>query len=382
MDEPFLYQKSGRYFAQIADGLEELGAGELSELGASEISPIYRGIYFEADKPVLYGINYRSRLITRVLAPLITFDCHSVKYLQKTAKSIRWQDIFPLEKTFAVFATVSHSSIRHSQYAALCLKDAIVDSFREHCGKRPNVETRDPDLWFNLHIEKNRATISIDTSGGSLHRRGYRSQSVEVPIQETVAAAILRLSGWDGSSPLYDPMCGSGTLVCEALMSYCRMPAATLRKRFGFEMLPDFDRKIWQRVKTEADQQMQALPEGLISASDLSDQAVSITKNNLSSLRHHQGVTVKTADFRNIPELENRMIVCNPPYGLRIGKGADLDNFYKDLGDFMKQRCRGSSAYIYFGKREFIKRVGLKPSWKKPLKNGGLDGRLVKYELY
>ncbi len=219
MDEPFLYQKTGRYFAQIADGLEELGADELSELGASEISPIYRGIYFQAGSAVLYGINYRSRLITRVLAPLITFDCHSAKYLQKTAMSIRWQDIFPLEKTFAVFATVSHSTIRHSQYAALCLKDAIVDTFREHCGKRPNVKTPDPDLWINLHIEKNRATISIDTSGGSLHRRGYRSQSVDAPIQETVAAAILRLSGWDGSSPLYDPMCGSGTLVCEALMS-------------------------------------------------------------------------------------------------------------------------------------------------------------------
>jgi putative N6-adenine-specific DNA methylase len=382
MDESFLYQKTGRYFAQIADGMEELGADELSELGASGISPIYRGIYFEADKAVLYGINYRSRLITRVLAPLITFDCHSAKYLQKTARSIRWPDLFPLEKTFAVFATVSHSTIRHSQYAALCLKDAIVDSFREHCGKRPNVETRDPDLWFNLHIEKNRATISIDTSGGSLHRRGYRSESVEAPIQETVAAAVLRLSGWDGSSPFYDPMCGSGTLVCEALMSYCRIPAAYLRKRFGFKFLPDFDKKVWQRVKAEADQKMQALPEGLISASDLSVQAVSTTKNNLSALRYHQGVTVKTADFRNIPELENRLIVCNPPYGLRIGKGADLDNFYKDLGDFLKQRCRGSSAYIYFGKREYIKCVGLKPSWKKPLKNGGLDGRLVKYDLY
>ncbi len=378
----YSYRETHRYFAQIAEGLEGLGSQELSSLGAREIRPAYRGIHFKADAGDLYRINYGARLITRVLAPLITFDCHSTKYLQKTARSIRWTDFLSLKQTFAIFANVSDSRIRHSQYAALCLKDAIADSFREACGRRPNVETKNPDVWFNLHIRRNQATISLDTSGGSLHRRGYRTTSVEAPMQETVAAAIIRMSGWDGEKPLYDPMCGSGTLITEALAAACRIPAGYLRKHFGFEALPDFNTTTWKEVKAEMDRKIRPLPEGLIFAGDLSKQAVAATRKNIRTLPCHEGIEVRCRDFRKIPEIQNAVLVCNPPYGIRLGKGSDLENFYKEFGDFLKQRCQGTTAYLYFGNREMIKKIGLKPSWKKPLKNGGLEGRLVKYEMY
>ena len=199
----------------------------------------------------MYRVNYMTRLATRVLAPLLTFDCHSDKYLYKTAYSIPWSELLSVKSTFAIDANVTASRIKHSQYAAQKLKDAIVDQFREESGVRPNVETRDPDIWLNLFIRNNKATISFDTSGGSLHRRGYRVASVEAPMQETVAAAIIRYTGWDGARQLYDPMCGSGTLLAEAAMHYCRIPAGYLRKKFGFMRLPDFNNSLWKKIKQD-----------------------------------------------------------------------------------------------------------------------------------
>jgi putative N6-adenine-specific DNA methylase len=249
----FTYQKSGRYFAQVAKGLEELGRQELHQLGAREIKPGYRGFYFSADRATLYRINYSGRILSRILAPLLRFDCHSDKYLYRTAAKIDWFALFSLKNTFAIRANVSHSNIKHSQFAAQRLKDAIVDRFRQETGKRPSVDTKEPDVLFNLHIQNNRATVYLDTSGGSLHRRGYRLQSVEAPMQEIVAAAMVRLSGWNGERPLVDPMCGSGTILCEAMMHYCRIPAGYLWKQFGFNALPDFDAGIWKKVKRQVD---------------------------------------------------------------------------------------------------------------------------------
>ncbi|MDW7680935.1 MAG: THUMP domain-containing protein, partial [bacterium] len=191
------YQKTNRYFAQVAAGMEELGAVELKALGAQQVAPDFRGIYFEASRDVIYRINYCSRLISRVLAPLVKFHCHSPKYLYKKCREIRWDQFFSIDKTFAVFANVSRSQISHSQYAALNVKDAIVDHFREMTGERPNVERIEPDVAINLHIDSNFATVSWDVSGGALHRRGYRWQSVDAPMQETLAAAIIQLSGWN-----------------------------------------------------------------------------------------------------------------------------------------------------------------------------------------
>jgi len=378
----FTYQKSGRYFAQIAQGLEELGKKELQQLGAQDIKTTYRGFYFSADKATLYRLNYCSRLLSRILAPLLRFDCHSDKYLYKTASKINWPSIIDLKSTFAVMANVSHSKITHSQYASLRLKDAIVDVFRKKTGKRPNVETREPDVLFNLHIQNNKATIYLDTSGASLHRRGYRQKSIAAPMQEIVAAAIISLSDWSGTRPLVDPMCGSGTLLCEAMMHYCRIPAGFLRKKFGFALLPDFDAEIWASVKKKEDSRIRSLPKGLISGSDESAEAIAATKTNTRCFAQGVNILLSSRSFQDIKSLENSVIICNPPYGMRLNTGGKIKDFMTQLGDFLKQRCKGSDAYIYFGNRELIKNIGLKPTWKKIIISGGLDGRLVKFSIY
>ena len=378
----FSYQKSGRFFGQITEGLEKLGAEELKELGAKEIKPSHRGFYFSADQASLYRINYCSRLFSRILAPLLRFDCHSSKYLYKTACKIDWPALISLDSTFAVNANVSHSKIKHSHYASLCLKDAIVDVFRESTGKRPDVETKTPDVRFNLYIQNNKATVYLDASGGSLHRRGYRKEGVAAPMQETVAAAIIKYSEWNGERPLIDPMCGSGTLLCEALMHYCRIPAGYFRKKFGFESLPDFEKKTWLRVKQEIDAQIRDLPKGLISGNDISSEAIKAARKNISCFRQAKNIRFYVSSYQKIKDLKNTVIISNPPYGIRLGAEGDMDIFVKELGDFLKQQCTDASAYLYFGNRELIKKVGLKPSWKKPLISGGLDGRLVKYSLY
>ncbi|MBW1800394.1 MAG: class I SAM-dependent RNA methyltransferase, partial [Deltaproteobacteria bacterium] len=359
-----------------------LGVEELAGWGARHIRPVYRGIHFEADQKALYRINYNSRYLTRILAPLLTFDCHSTRYLYRKTRGLNWDELFSAEDTFAVFATVSHSHITHSQYAALRLKDAVADYFRETHKKRPHVDRTTPDVWLNLHIEHNRATISVDTSGGSLHRRGYRQDAVEAPMQETVAAAIIGLSEWDGSQPLYDPLCGSGTLLIEALMHYCRIPSCILRQRFGFEFLPDFDRKQWLATKRTEDAHIRPLPAGLIAGSDLSPRAVEAAGKNTGRLPHGKGIQLRIRDFQDIEGLPDTLIVTNPPYGVRMGTKGSAGQLYRALGDFLKQRCKGATACVYFGDRKLIPEIGLRPSWKKPLKSGGLDGRMARFEIY
>ena len=378
----YQYQENNQYFAQIADGLKESGVQEITELGAENVQPEFSGIRFQADKATLYRVNYMTRLLSRCLAPLISWDCPDTDTLYRKAKLIKWEDFFAKGNTFAVSANVSDSTISHSKFAALRLKDAIADYFKEKTGQRPNVSVRDPDIPLNLHIRKNKAVISLDTSGGALHRRGYREETVSAPMQETVAAAIIRFSEWNGSVPLYDPLCGSGTLLCEALMRYSHVPAGIFRKRFGFESLPDFDRPVWHQVKKETEAQIRELPKKLLAGSDVSIEAVRAARTNLMGLHYGNRVTIERVDFQKLPVFKEHVIVTNPPYGIRMGGDRNLDLFYKNFGDFLKQKCKGSSAFVYFGDRKYIKKIGLKASWKQPLKAGGLDGRLVKYEMY
>ncbi|MFP4030933.1 MAG: class I SAM-dependent RNA methyltransferase [Desulfococcaceae bacterium] len=377
----FLYQKNGRYFAQVPGGMEELAAEEILALGGRNAEPTVRGVHFDAKPAAVYAVTYGARLATRVLAPLLAFPCPNSDVLYQKAHTLPWNSLLRTDETFAVVANVARSAVTHSQFAALRVKDAVADRFQERIGKRPSVDRRDPDLWINLHIHEDTATISLDLSGGSLHKRGYRREGLEAPMQETLAAAIIRLAEWDGDRPIHDPMCGSGTLLCEAAMEYCRVPAGHLREKFGFERLPDFDPILWKAVRQRMDEDIRPLPGDLIFGGDSDGKAVAVARANLKQLPGGEKVTLRRARFQELEGLQDCVIVANPPYGVRMGDG-DPGEPITELGDFLKQRCQGSTAYLYFGDRELIKKVGLKPAWKKPLRNGGLDGRLVKYELY
>ena len=378
----FEYQQHGKFFAQVAGSMEDLGAAELKEFGAKEIAPVYRGVHFKTDLSHIYRINFQSKFISRILAPLITFDCHSTKYLYSTASKIVWDEFLNNNKTFAIYANVSNSKITHSRYATLVLKDAIADFFTKKYDKRPDIDTKSPDVVFNLFIYKNRATISLDTSGEPLHKRGYRQSKGSAPMQETLAAAIVNLSGWKGDKPLYDPMCGSGTLLCEALMKYCRIPSGFKRKRFGFENLPEFDEKEWKMIRDNSTKHIRELPSDLIYGSDMSYFAIEDSKLNFKTLPSAQNINLKQTDFMSLPEIHDSIIICNPPYGIRLGTKESTSQLYKNLGDFLKQKCKDCTAYIYVGDKELISAIGLKPSFKRPLKNGNLDGRLLKIEIY
>jgi putative N6-adenine-specific DNA methylase len=378
----YLYQTQGLYFAQCPDDVKDIVRQELMSLGAADTRSSYRGIYFHADRAALYRINYHGRLITRVLAPLVSFDCPTDQRLYKKAFQVPWDDFLSTAGTFAVYASLVRSQLNHSQFAALRLKDAIADSFRSRQGNRPSIDTRNPDVWFNLYIEDDRATISLDTSGGSLHRRGYRLESVSAPMLETLAAAIIRYSAWNGETPLYDPFCGSGTLLCEAYMHASRMPAGALRRGFGLERLPDFDFSLWKEIVREGKKGMISVRQGTITGSDISSEAVEMAKRNARLLDPGHRIRIERRDIFHLTSLEGKTIICNPPYGIRMGKETEMDAFYQNLGDFFKKRCAGSTAYVYFGERAYIKKIGLKTAWKKAISNGGLDGRLVRYDLY
>ncbi len=378
----FEYQKNNTFFAQVTGLMEALGEKELQELGAVNTKITYRGVYFEADKASLYRINYSSRMLSRILAPLLSFPCRSTEALTRTASKVKWERIFSAEQTFSISSSVTKSRITNSLYASQCLKDGIADYFRDKYGRRPSVNTVNPDVRFNLHIEKDNAVLSLDTSGESLHKRGYRLLGGDAPMQETVAAAIIRLSEWDGKKPLWDPMCGSGTLLCEALMYYCGIPAQYLRKNFGFSHLPDYEKNLWVKVKKEMDDKIIPLPEGIISGSDISQKVIETARTNLSRLPFFEKVKLSGQPFQHIKEFHNGVIVTNPPYGIRMGKPEEVQLLFKEFGDFIKQRCNGTTVFLYAGEPSLRKYIGLKTSKRIPLSNGKFEGVLLRIDSY
>lgn len=378
----YLYERQSLYFAQVNETVKELAVKELKQLGGVDLKPVFRGIWFKASQKDFYTITYFSRMVSRVLVPLEQFQCPDQQSLYKAARQVKWEEFLSPKNKFSISANVSRSTITHSNFAGLRVKDAIADYFMDRSNKRPNVDAKSADIIFHLHIYKDQATLAMDASGGPLHKRGYREETVAGPMHETIAAAIITLSEWDGKQPLYDPMCGSGTLLCEALMKQCRIPAQVFRSKFGFEMLPDFDARLWNQVKHESKKNLKTLPKGLIGGSDISQYAVKAAKTNMMGLHSGSSVTIDEIDFSDIPSLNNHVIVTNPPYGIRMGKEIDLNRLYKHLGVFLKNNCRQSTAFVYFGTPQFIKKVPLAPAWKRPLEMGGLEGKLVKYELY
>lgn len=375
----FEYQKTNKYFAQIAGSIEKYGAEELKSLNAQIISEVPRGVRFECQKDELYRILYTSRFTQRILAPLISMQCHSEKYLyQQANKNIKWTELFSVNETFTIITNVSNSHIKHSLYAGQILKDAICDQFKEKYGKRPSFKTKEGDIVFSLHINQNWASISMDISGKSLHKRGYRTQSNIAPMQETLAAVIIHLTQWDFSKPLIDLMCGSGTLLAEALMMYCNIPAGYLREDKSLKYMPDFDTELWESIKKEENEKIRPLPKGLLFGSDSDEQCISVAKENLKKLPYGENVVLQVKRFQDLEKKDNVIIVCNPPYGVRMGKTETINKLYNDLGDFLKQKTSASEAYILCGKDELVKQLRLRASWKKSLKNADIETKLAK----
>jgi len=370
-----------KILGQISQGLEELGATELKKLGATQIQTTFRGVFFEADAATTMRVNYESRLFDRFLLSLYTFKCHSTDYLYQRAREYKWENLFGINQTFAITAAVSGSRINHSKWAALKLKDAIADHFRDVCGKRPSVDRYEADVNLDLRIRGDYAEIRLDLSGGSLHRRGYRMESVKAPMRETIAAAALEMSGWNGEKPLVDPMCGSGTLLCEALMKYCNIPAGYYREKWGFFRMEEFSKLVWKEVKAQADNKIISLPEGLLSGSDITARATNATRINLTCFRDGGNVQISKRDWHTSKGYKDRVILTNPPHGLRLAEGV-AEELIREFGDFLKQKCSSSEAYVYLGDLTLLKHIGLRTSWRKQLFSGGLEGRLAKFELY
>ncbi len=371
--------KKSRYFAVVAGSLEKYARQELLDCGVQILKEVPRGIHFTCSEQELYRILYSSRLVQRVLFPLLSFDCHSVKYLyQQARKNIDWLSLFSLKQSFGIDCNLSSSFTRHSLYASQVLKDAICDAFREQYQARPSYSNKSPDILFNLHIQNNYATIALDILGCSMHQRAYRVHSVEAPLQETLAAAIVQIADWQGEGVLCDPMCGSGTLIAEALMRFCNIPAGYLRDNSRIQHFPGFKADLWDEVQSTANAQIKELAPHKIYASDINPQAVEACRENISRLPGGGRVQIRQSSFQNLDIQQQRTIITNPPYGIRLEHNLGVQQVYHDLGDFLKQKCPDSTAYILCGNKDLVKDLRLRAHWTKSLKNGDMDTRLAK----
>jgi len=358
---------------------------ELNEMGISSLHQGYRGVYInEWDWKTIYQVNYASRLASRVLLPLLSFRCFDQRSLYRNAMLIDWTQYFRGGCTFAIDANVNHRQLRNSLFAAQVVKDAICDQMREKTGKRPSVDVQQPDVQINLFIQQQNAIISFDTSGDPLHKRGYRQESVEAPIQESLAAAILRLANYTKDSILLDPCCGSGTFLIEAALIATNTPPGYLRTRWGFARHPQHDHAEWLRVRNQADEKRIALSPQHLFGIDRSQTAVRATKINLRAAGFSQQVEVNQEDFREYtPPIAPNLIIANPPHGRRLDEEEQLRPLYRTLGDFMKRQCeKPGKGFVFTSNLELTKEVGLSAKKRHVLSNGGLDSRLLEYHLF
>lgn len=373
-------------FVTCASSLENILADELQDMGYSAVQIGYRGVSVDvAGLEDVYRINYLSRIGERVLFPLKRFGCRDKDHLYKEASKICWTDFLNERQTFAIDANVQHPSFRNSLYAAQVVKDAICDQFREKVGVRPNVDTYNPDVQINLYMQSRSGTLSLDTSGTPLHKRGYRMEGGEAPMRETLAAASLKLAKFKGDQEIFcDPCCGSGTLLIEAALMASRTPPGFLRKNWGFMHLPEFSQVEWLKVKNNCDAEKLPLDKGRFFGVDRSREAVRICKANLRACGLHNTVDVFAEDFREFtPPVPPNFLMANPPYGKRIEDLDSLKLLYRSLGDFMKQKmAKSSRGFIFTGSLELSKEVGLAATRRYVLDNGGVESRLLEFDIY
>ena len=351
-------------------GLEPVLAKELAQLGASDVQVGRRMVSFMGDKELMYRANFQLHTAIRILKPIKHFKALSADDVYDGVKDIDWSEYIGLEKTFAVDSVVFSEEFRHSKFVAYKVKDAIVDQFRERTGKRPNISISNPDIRLHIHIAEDKCTLCLDSSGESLHRRGYRQESVEAPLNEVLAAGMILMTGWQGDCDFIDPMCGSGTLLIEAALIAHNMAPGLFRKEYAFEKWPDFDADLFDKIYNDDSQEREFHHH--IYGYDIDIKAVNTARLNAKAAGLTSDITVEEQDFKDfVKPREKSIIVCNPPYGERIST-PDLLGTYKMIGERLKHQFTGNDAWILSYREECFEQIGLKPSIKIPLFNGSL----------
>lgn len=361
-------------------GLEPILADEIKKLGGRNVEQKNRAVNCVGDLGFLYKINYASRLAVKILVPVLEFKAfNEYKFYDKLVK-FDWDSYLDVNQSFAIDATVHSEKFTHSQFITLKMKDAIVDFFRKKYGKRPNVEPKNPDVKFNLHIDRELVTISLDSSGDPLFKRGYRKMQGEAPINEVLASGMLHLAGWDGKGNFLDPMCGSGTLLIEAAMMAMDLPAQIFRKKFAFQNWKNYDEALFQKIKEFRINRIKPF-EGKIIGYDIDLRMLNAARTNIESAEMEDVIEVKKQNFFDSKkEHFPLLMVFNPPYDERIS--INQEDFYKKIGDTFKQNYPNTLAWLISSDLEAVKKIGLRPSRKIKLYNGKLETRFLQYEMY
>ena len=373
-------EQSFEIIAKTFMGLEPVLAKELTQMGANDVVIGRRMVSFTGDKEMMYRANFQLHTAIRILKPIRHFKAKSADDVYEEIKKIDWTEYLGTEKTFTVDSVVFSEEFRHSKFVSYKVKDAIVDQFREKTGKRPNISVANPDIRLNMHIADDKCTLSLDSSGESLHRRGYRQESVEAPLNEVLAAGMILLSGWQGDTDFIDPMCGSGTLLIEAALIARNMAPGLFRKEYAFEKWPDFDADLFDAIYN--DESLEREFNHKIYGYDIDMKAVNTARMNVKAAGLSDIISVEQQDFKEFTQPQNKSImITNPPYGERIST-PDLMGTYKMIGERLKHQFKGNDAWVLSYREECFDQIGLKPSIKIPLYNGSLECEFRKYQMF
>lgn len=366
--------------AKTFQGLEPVLATELTELGANNIQIGRRMVSFVGNKELMYRANFQLRTAIRILKPIKHFRATTAEEVYDAVKQVDWTEYLTNDTTFAVDSVVFSNEFRHSKFVAYKVKDAIVDQFREKTGDRPNIRIVNPDIQLHIHIAEYDCTLALDSSGESLHRRGYRQESVEAPLNEVLAAGIILQTGWRGECDLIDPMCGSGTIPVEAALIARGIAPGVFRKEYAFEKWPDFDPDLFSAIYDDDSRERPF--DHHIYGYDNNRQAVAIATKNVRAAGLSKEITIDFKDFKDfVQPREKSIIITNPPYGERIS-APDLLGLYKMIGERLKHQFVGNDAWILSYREECFEAIGLKPSLRTPLFNGALECELRKYRMF
>lgn len=366
--------------AKTFQGLEEVLAKELINLGANDVEILKRGVGFSGDQEMLYKANLYCRTALRILKPIFKFEAKDADEVYEKIKQLDWDAYLDPSKTFAVDSVVFSESFKHSKFLSYKVKDAIADYFNEKTGKRPSVRIVNPDLQLHIHVAHEQCTLAIDSSGESLHKRGYRKSQTDAPLNEVLAAGLLLLAGWDGKTDLIDPMCGSGTLLIEAAMIALNIAPGIYRPGFAFEKWNDFDKELFDRLYNDETQEREF--DHKIYGSDILPKAIHVAEENVKSAGLSKYISLQASSFQSLNKpSDNALIIFNPPYGERIGS-KNLNELYGMIGTKLKHDFDGMEAWIISEKNEASEKIGLRPSQKIKLMNGPIDCEFRKYELF